>query len=159
MSDSAQIKADIIPYDSEYAMEVRSWIDSEETYFNICEGKGFPPPENLIATWQKPDMSSYLLLTQNQPVAYADLSHPQRSISAEILHTLVAPQRRYQGYGSLFLQLLYDRAAQRSGILKVIINIKNENPEMLSCALKAGFELSGTPAGSPGLRLIKVITK
>ena len=48
MSEPARVKADIIPYTAEYSKVVLSWIDSEETYRNLCRGNRFPPTDDLV---------------------------------------------------------------------------------------------------------------
>ena len=73
MTGPISIKADIIPYAEEYAQVVRSWIDSDETLFNVCRGKEFPPAEDIIDGWQREDVTSYILLADRKPVAYGEL--------------------------------------------------------------------------------------
>lgn len=158
MKDSSQVKADIIPYISEYSRDVRSWIDCEETYYNLCRGKEFPPPPNVVETWQQNDVTSYLLFSANRPVAYAELWKRSLEREIEITHLIVNPIKRDQGFGTKMLHLLYDRASQHKGIMKVVLHILTENQEALGCYLAAGFELVSTSHGMSGLRMVRIIT-
>jgi RimJ/RimL family protein N-acetyltransferase len=80
-------------------------------------------------------------------------------MAVEIAHVLVNPTKRWQGYGSTMIRLLFDRASRRPGILKVVINLHADNPEFLNSCANAGFELVGTPAGVAGLRMMRVVTR
>ena len=157
MSESTKVKADIVGYTDEYAATVRSWVESEETYHNVCRGKGFPPPENVVETWQRPGVTSYILLSERKPVAYGELWDKPQSLAVEVAHLLVDPMLRSKGFGTKMLNLLYDRAAGRKGVSQVLINLFGGTEEALSCYLKAGFELTGTSAHSAGLKMVRVV--
>ena len=157
MSESTQVKADIIGFTMEYSGTVRSWIESEETYYSLCRSKEYPPPENVVETWQRAGVSAYILLSQNRPVAYGELWDKPQSMAVEVAHLLVDPARRSQGYGTKMLQLLFDRAAGRKGVVQVMINLFGGNEEVLNCYLKAGFELSGYSPHAEGLKMVRVI--
>ncbi len=62
------------------------------------------------------------------------------------------------GYGTKLIDLLFNRAASRPGIAKVIIKLFQENPIALGCFMKAGFEITGTTSYTTGLRMIKNVT-
>lgn len=155
--DSNKIKADLIPYASEYSRAVRSWIDSEETLFDLCRSKDYPPSPNIVDTWQKGDTSSYLLISENKPIAYGELWLRKIEREIEITHLLVDPFKRSRGLGSKMVSLLYDRASNYPGIIKVILHLHSENEDALACYLNAGFELVSTTAGIPGLRMIRIV--
>ena len=57
------------------------------------------------------------------------------------------------------LQLLYNRASERPGVTKVLINLYNDAPEVLGCYLKAGFELQGTATHIEGLKLARFVKR
>ncbi len=156
MSDLSQVKADIIPYTKEYAPDVRSWIDCQETHFNLCRGKDFPPPSDVIESWQRKDVAPYLLFSKNRPVAYGELWERRLEREVEITHLLVNPFRRGRGFGVKMLTLLFDRAAQRQEVIRVVMHLLNDNTEALGCYLSAGFELVGTTPGLPGLRMVRM---
>jgi RimJ/RimL family protein N-acetyltransferase len=157
VTESTRARADIIPYTPEYEQQVRGWIDSEETYRNVCQGIDFPPPEDIIASWQRVDVASYILLADRRPVAYGELWDRPVEMAKEIGHLLVDPYRRSRGYGSLMLNLLFNRAASRPGVHKVMLHLFGGDEVVLGCYLKAGFELIGTtPAGS-GLKMIRLV--
>jgi len=157
VSDSHKIKADLIPYASEYSRDVRSWIDSEETLFDLCRSKEYPPPTGIVSSWQKNDISSYLLISENKPVAYGELWHRKMEREIEITHLLVDPYKRSRGLGTKMVRLLYERASQYPSIIKVVLHLHSENQDALSCYLNAGFELVSTTMGLPGLRMIKIV--
>ncbi len=157
MSESTRIKADIVPYTVEYSKVVLSWIDSEETYRNVCRGIQFPPPDDLVDAWQREDISSYLLFTSGKPVAYGELWGRPLEMAIEIAHLIVTPPQRYRGYGTKILELLYQRAAQRQNVTKVILNFFGSDEAALGCYLKAGFELESMSRYSAGLRMVRIV--
>ena len=159
MTEPTHVKADIIPYSAEYSQVVRSWIESEETYFNVCRGKEYPPPDELVDSWQRTDVSSYLLFSDNRPVAYAELWVRPNERAVEISHLLVDPYKRQQGYGTKMLELLYQRGAERANITRVIVNLYNDSEAALGCYLKAGFELLGTASHTLGLKMIRLVKR
>ena len=157
MDDFTQVKADLIPYTSEYAGIVRSWIESEETYQLVCRGINFPPPDDIVDSWQRKGVSAFLLISNSKPVAYGELWERRAEYAIELAHVIVDTYQRSQGYGTKLLQLLYNRAAQRPGTTKVLINLYNDNAEVLSCYLKAGFELASTATHIEGLKLMRMV--
>ena len=157
MTDRTRVKADIVPYSEEYARDVLSWIDSEETYRAVCRGTELPPPDDLIHSWQRQGVQSFLLFSENRPVAYAELWNRPLEMAMEIAHLMVAPYKRGQGYGTKMLNLLFERAAQRTEVAKVVINLFDENEAALGCYLKAGFELYGMSKFTTGIRMVRMI--
>ncbi|MFH2049846.1 MAG: GNAT family N-acetyltransferase [bacterium] len=157
MSDSYKVKADLIPYAAEFDKAVCSWIDSEQTLFDLCRSKDYPPSEDIIGTWQREDISAYLLISENKPVAYGELWLRKMEREIEITHLLVDPFKRSRGLGTKMVGLLYERASQYPGIVKVVIHLHSDNEDALSCYLNAGFELVGTTMGLPGLRMIRIV--
>ncbi len=159
MSEPTRVKADIIPYAAEYSQLVRSWIDSEETFRNVCRGTEFPPPDDIIDSWQRAELAAYLLSSDGKPVAYGELWERKMERAVEIAHLIVDPYKRSRGYGTKMLELLYNRAAARPGITKVLINLYADSEEALGCFLKAGFELTGTARHVQGLQMMRVVRR
>ncbi|MCK4574646.1 MAG: GNAT family N-acetyltransferase [candidate division Zixibacteria bacterium] len=157
MSEPTQVKADLIPYTDEYADMVRGWIDSEETYQFVCRGKNFPPPDELVKSWQREGIASFLLFADRKPVAYGELWNRPKELAVEIAHVLVNPYSRSQGLGTKMVNLLYARGAARPDVAKVLANVYNENEFGLACLLKAGFELVSTTNFGGGLRVVKMV--
>jgi ribosomal protein S18 acetylase RimI-like enzyme len=157
VSEPTRVKADIVPYTAEYSKVVLSWIDSEETYRNLCRGTVFPPTDDLVDSWQREGISSYLLLAFGKPVAYGELWERPLELAVEIAHLIVAPFNRFQGYGTKMLELLYQRAAQRRNVAKVILNFFSGDEVALGCYLKAGFELVSTTNYVAGLRMERMV--
>ncbi|MEW5796450.1 MAG: GNAT family N-acetyltransferase [Candidatus Zixiibacteriota bacterium] len=159
MEDYTQVKADLVPYSSEYAAVVRSWIESEETYQLVCRGINFPPPDDIVDSWQRQGVKSYLLIANRKPVAYGELWERKAEMAVEVAHVIVDTYLRSRGYGTTLLQLLYNRAAELPGVLRVLINLYHDNSEVLGCYLKAGFEISSTATHVEGLRLVKLVER
>ena len=151
------IKADLVPYSDEYEEYIRKWIDCEETFNFVCRGKDFPPSDSIIKSWQRPSVKSYLLIDSGKPVAYGELWRREEEMAIEIGHVMVEPFKRSMGYGTKIIELLYQRAASRSDIAKVIIKLFNENPIALGCFMKAQFEITGTTSYTSGLRMIRFV--
>ncbi len=157
MANPLEVKADLIPYSEEYGEYVRKWIDCEETFQFVCRGKDFPPPENIIKTWQRSTVKSYLLIDSGKPVAYGELWRREEEMAFELGHILVEPYKRSQGYGSKLVELLYQRAASRPGIAKVVIKLFHEDPIALACFMKNKFEIASTTSYTSGLRMIRFV--
>lgn len=159
MSEPTRIKADIIPYTAEYSGVVRSWIDCPETYRLVCRGTKFPPPDEIIDSWQRKGVSAYILFSDRKPVAYGELWDRRSEQAVEISHVMVDNYRRSRGYGTKLIELLYNRAATRPGTARVMINLYHQSLEALGCYVKAGFELAGTTSHVEGLRMTRLVKK
>ena len=159
MTEPTRVKADIIPSLPQYSGLVRSWIDSEETYRNVCRGTDFPPPDDIVDSWQHKAVTSYLLSSEGTLVAYGELWDRKMERAVEIAHLLVDRYRRSQGCGTKMLELLYNRASARTGITRVLINLYVESEEALGCFLKAGFELVGTARHVQGLQMVRTVRR
>lgn len=157
VSDSTRVKADIVPYTAEYSTAVRSWIDSAETYASVCRGTVYPPPDDVVDSWQRPGVTAYLLFSEGKPVAYGELWDRKIERAVEIVHLIVDQYKRGRGYGSKMLELLYSRAASRRGVTKVLLNLNPGSEEVLGCCLKAKFELIGAGAISEGLQMMRSV--
>jgi len=159
MSDLSKVKADIIPYSAEYSRDVRSWIDSAETYKAVCRGMEYPPPEDVVDGWQRKEVSSYLLFASGKPVAYAELWERKMDMAIEIAHLIVVPSKRSQGFGTKMVQLMYERGCQKKSIIKVLASLFGDSTDALGCFTKAGFEILGTANYTTGLKLAKMVDK
>jgi ribosomal protein S18 acetylase RimI-like enzyme len=157
LNEFTRVKADLVPYAAEYSRVILSWIDSEQTCRNLCRATEFPPPDDLVDSWQREGISSYLLFAESKPVAYGELWEKPLETAVEIAHLIVDPYQRSRGFGTKLLKLLYDRAAQRPNVAKVILNLFNSDEIALGCYLKAGFELVGITSYATGLRMVRMV--
>ena len=155
MSDFPKVKADLVPYTSEYSSVVRSWIDTEETYDLVCRGMNFPPPDDLVDSWQRKGVHSFLLFSESKPIAYGEIWDRKAEQAMEVAHLIVDRYKRSRGYGTKLLELLYNRAAQSAGVNRVLLNLYHQSPEVLGCYLKAGFEITGTATHIEGLKMVR----
>lgn len=159
MTDPTQVRADLIPYAPEYAAVVRSWIDSEQTLFDLCRGRDYPPSDDIVETWQREEIAAYLLFANRKPVAYGELWPLPNERAVEIAHLLVDPIRRQHGYGAKILQLLFERGSERRFVSKVLLNLYSANEAALGCFMKAGFELLATTGHTAGLKMVRLVKK
>ncbi len=157
MTDSKAIKADIVPYNSGHSSLVHSWIDNETCHYNVCLGRGFPPPENLVESWQRDSVKSYLMMISGDPVAYGELWDKPFEMAVEIAHLLVDPAKRSRGYGARMLELIFEKASQRKDVASVQLNLFVQSKAALNCYLSAGFELIGAANYATGLKMIRMI--
>ena len=153
VNESTPAKADLVPFTGEFSGRVTSWIDSEETYCNMTGKQEYPPPENVVASWQRVDIKAYLLMAHGQPVAYGEIWDRPVELAAEIGHLIVDPAKRGRGYGTKMLNLLSMRAAHNARVSKVVLNFHEGDETVLGCYLKAGFQLVGRGRGGHGLRM------
>lgn len=159
MDDSTQVKADLVPYTAEYAGIIRSWIECEETYRLVCRGTNFPPQEDLVESWQRKGVSSFIMISNSKPIAYGELWDRRTENGVEIAHVIVDTYKRSRGYGTKLVELLYNRAASRPDVSRVMINLYHDSAEVLGCYLKAGFELAGTATHIEGLKLVRPVRR
>jgi len=152
-----EIKADLIPYADEFAESIHSWIDSEETFRFVTRGVGYPPSAEVVKTWQREGISSYILFSNQKPIAYGELWTRPNELAIEIAHVVVNPVHRGEGYGVKLINLLYDRVVARGNVIKVTAVVHHDNDSALSCFIKAGFELAGTTKFTKSLKMIKLI--
>jgi ribosomal protein S18 acetylase RimI-like enzyme len=157
LADPTHVKADLIPFTAEYSQLVRSWLDSPDTLHDVTRGKEFPPADDIVDSWQRDGVTSYLLSADRSPVAYGELWARKLERAVEIAHLVVDNGKRSRGYGTKMLELLYDRAASRPDVTKVLINLYTENTEALGCFLKARFEIIGTSQHTQGLQMIRTV--
>jgi GNAT superfamily N-acetyltransferase len=159
MDSTSRARADLVPFTSEYSAVVRSWIESEETYDLVCRGIEFPPPDDIVDSWQRKGVRSYLLFSHSRPVAYGELWERRAELSVEVAHLLVDPRQRGQGFGTRLLELVYDRGATIIWVRQVLLNLYHQSPEALGCYLKAGFELIGTATHIEGLKMMRKVNR
>ena len=159
MSEPARVKADLVPYTQEYSGVVRSWIESPETYQLVCRGINFPPPDDIVDSWQRNGVTSYILYSERKPIAYGEIWDRPVEQAVELTHLLVDPYKRSRGYGTKLLELLFERASTRKGVARVLINLYHHSPEALGCYLKAGFELTGTATHIEGLKMMRLVER
>lgn len=159
MDSTSKARADLVPYTPDYAGQVRSWIDCEETYDLVCRGVDFPPPDDVVDSWQRKGVRSYLLFSHSRPVAYGELWERKAEQAVEVAHLLVEPAKRGEGYGTRLLELIFDRGGSLSWVRKVLINLYHQSPEALGCYLKAGFDLIGTSTHIEGLRMMRKVDR
>ncbi|MFQ6008077.1 MAG: GNAT family N-acetyltransferase [Candidatus Zixiibacteriota bacterium] len=157
LNEFTRVKADLVPFTAEYSRDVLSWIDSERTYRNLCRATEFPPRDDLVDSWQREGVSSYLLFSEGKPVAYGELWEKPLEKAIEIAHLIVDPYQRSRGFGTMMLKLLYERAARRPNVVKVILNLFNGDEIALGCYVKAGFELVGITNYATGLRMERMV--
>ena len=157
MSNSKTIKADLVPFNLHFDALVLSWIDSEKCYYDLCLGKGFPPPIDLVDSWQKEGVKSYLMYAQGEPVSYGEFWERPFELAVEIAHLLVDPAKRSQGYGTRMVELMFDKACERTDIASVHLNLFVQSKAALNCYLKAGFELVSAANYATGLKMIRML--
>jgi len=157
MSNQKTIKADLVPFANNQAELVHSWIDSEKCYYDICLGKGYPPPIDLVESWQKEGVKAFLMYAQSQPVAYAEFWERPFELAVEIAHLIVDPAKRFKGYGTRMVELMFEKACERTDIASVHLNLFVQSKAALNCYLKAGFELVGAANYATGLKMIRML--
>lgn len=156
-SHLAAARADLVPYAPQFSHQIRTWLDSPQTVSDVCRSETFPPDDDIVDSWQRSDVVSYVLFADSQPVAYGELWPRAPEFAVEIAHLLVNPALRRRGFGGRMIQLLFERLRERPGVNKAVINLYSENPNALGCFLKAGFELTGTHKHVIGLRLVRLV--
>lgn len=112
---------------------VRAWIalDADQV------------PADVVAAWSDDDDVEAYLFSENDdspPVAYGELWLDHESGDVELAHLLVAPERRGQGVGRVFVRALTDLARRRHPQLSpVVLRVQPGNTRGIRAYRAAGY--------------------
>jgi len=100
----------LIPFDVSYAHEVLAWArDAQE--LSAWAALQERPDGSVFADWHADeDISGFVLLEAEQPIAYGEVWLERAERSVEFARILVSPAHRRRGVGSRLMGLLMERA-------------------------------------------------
>jgi RimJ/RimL family protein N-acetyltransferase len=106
-------------------------------------------PADVVAGWSAEDDVEAFLFTESEggpPVAYGELWLDHEDGDLELARLLVAPERRGQGIGRLFVRALVEQAHHTHPELPlVLLRVRPENARAIRAYAAAGFV--DVPAG------------
>lgn len=96
------------PFDRRWAESVLGWITSPDELFHWSARRGFPLTDaSVFEGWHSdPEVVPYVLLIEDEIVAYGETWLDEAEGSAELGRLIVSPQHRRQGLGRLLIERL-----------------------------------------------------
>ena len=130
--------ASLVPYDGSCAPLVVGWCAASP--FSSEWVSASTDPEAVVAGWlEDPDISGFLLLRGDAPVAYGELWLEAADAEAELAHLVVDPAQRRQGLGRT-LALALVATARTEGMTNIFLRVHDDNRGAFACYETAGFE-------------------
>jgi ribosomal protein S18 acetylase RimI-like enzyme len=128
----------LVPYDGTGAAAVVAWC-AASPFSREWVPAGSATPDSVLAGWHTdPDITGYLLLGADRPVAYGELWVERDEDEAELAHLVVDPALRRQGLGrALALDLV--ATARGEGLANVFLRVRSDNEVGIACYASAGF--------------------
>ena len=132
------------PFEPERAALVASWAAGDETVIRAWIAiESDEVPADVVASWSQDDDVEAFLFTESAdgpPVAYGELWLDHEAGDLELARLLVAPERRGQGVGRVFVRALVDRARRTHPELSlVLLRVQPENSRAIRAYAAAGF--------------------
>ena len=108
MNLSMKNETRLIEFDQKWSETVLGWINSAEELLHWSARADFPLTDaTVFDEWHSdPEITPYVLLLENEIVAYGEVWFDKADGSAELGRMIVAPNRRRQGIGALLIERL-----------------------------------------------------
>ncbi|MFJ8934660.1 GNAT family N-acetyltransferase [Streptomyces sp. NPDC102365] len=128
------------PFDTKHASLVAGWPVTAAEALMWCGPREFPVTERTVTAWQREqDVTAYVLLVDEQPVAYGELWPDTEKDEVELARIIVAPGARGRGLGRRLVRDLLAEA-RRTGLSESFMRVHPHNTAALRCYRGAGFE-------------------
>jgi len=128
----------LVPYDGGSAAAVVAWC-AASPFSSEWVPADAPDPDAVLAGWHAdPDITGYLLLRDEIPVAYGELWVEADEEEAELAHLVVDPALRRQGLGRGLALRLVARAGDL-GLPNIFLRVHPDNVVGISCYESVGF--------------------
>jgi RimJ/RimL family protein N-acetyltransferase len=69
--------------------------------------------------------------------------HRPRSDAGHLIHVIVDPALKGQGYGTAILNAIIRRSFEREDVRRLSLHVYSENVSAIACYLRAGFQIEG----------------
>jgi [ribosomal protein S18]-alanine N-acetyltransferase len=128
------------PFDRRWAETILGWITSLDELFHWSAREGFPLTDaSVFDEWHSdPEVGPYVLLIEDEIVAYGETWLDEAEGSAELGRLVVSPQHRRQGLGRLLIERLAS-IAHEAGYRQIWVRVLPTNEPALRCYESAGF--------------------
>jgi ribosomal protein S18 acetylase RimI-like enzyme len=128
----------LVPYDGAGAREVVAWC-AASPYSREWVPAGATDPDAVLAGWHTdPDITGYLLVRDDLPVAYGELWVEEDEDEAELAHLVVDPAQRRQGLGRALATELV-AVAGAFPVSNLFLRVHPDNDAAIACYATAGF--------------------
>ncbi|MFD6285497.1 GNAT family N-acetyltransferase [Streptomyces anthocyanicus] len=128
------------PFDDNHASTVAGWATTPAEALMWCGLREFPVPEGTVMAWQRdPDVTAYVLMETEPPLAYGELWLDAEEDEVELARIIVAPGVRGRGLGRRLVRHLLAQA-RLTGLPEVCMRVHPQNTAALRCYRGAGFE-------------------
>lgn len=133
------MSVELIAFDPGHATLVASWATSAAELDRWAARRDHPLDPAVFATWHAdPDVHAWMLLDDDEPVAYGEVWNDPEEGEAELARLIVDPARRGRGIGRLLVGALATRVAD-AGFDEVWVRVVPDNAPAIACYSGAGF--------------------
>ncbi len=129
----------LYPFDPIFAEALLTWVGSFQESFFWCAKKQFPLEPQIFEQWHiDHDIHPYLLVEDEEAIAYGEVSFASGSEEAELMRLLVHPEWRGKGVGGRLIQALLETLDAQS-VKEVMAHINPQNDASRRILEKQGF--------------------
>ena len=140
-----QPRAWLRPFDPGAGPRVLGWVTSDEEARRWASLPARPADAAIFERWHaEPGVRAYLLLQNDEPVAYGDIWEDPDENEAELARLIVNPELRGLGLGRMLATALASES-RRLGWSDVWLRVDPDNAPARRCYAAAGFARA-TPA-------------
>ncbi len=140
MIQSRESRIQLVKFDRQWSETVVGWIDSPEKLLHWSARADFPLTDvSVFDEWRSdPEITPYVLLLENEMVAYGEVWLDEADGSAELGRMIVAPNHCRQGFGTLLIERLIF-VAHDAGYREVWVRVFSTNVPAINCYESSGF--------------------
>ncbi len=140
MIQSSESRIQLVKFDRQWSETVFGWIVSPEELHHWSARADFPLTDvSAFDEWHSdPEITPYVLLLENEMVAYGEVWPDEADGSAELGRMIVALNRRRQGFGTLLIEGLIS-VAHDATYREVWVRVFPTNVPAIGCYESAGF--------------------
>lgn len=129
----------LYPFDPIFAEALLTWVGSFQESFFWCAKKQFPLEPQIFEQWHiDHDIHPYLLVEDEEAIAYGEVSLASGSEEAELMRLLVHPEWRGKGVGGRLIQALLETLDPQS-VKEVMARINPQSDASRRILEKQGF--------------------
>lgn len=122
---------------------IADWLQYETDCFNATGKNGYT--SDMYHSWHEAsDQFGYILLEEDQPVAYGEIWEDVEEKDLELAHLLVHPSYRNKGVGKQLVRMLQNECLAYPSYPWIFLRIEPNNKQALACYTGAGFIEEGS---------------
>jgi RimJ/RimL family protein N-acetyltransferase len=136
---SAEFSDELHAFEPIFAEALLTWVGSFQETFFWSARKQFPLDPHVFEQWHlDPDIHPYLLVQDEEAIAYGEISLQTDTGEAELMRLLVHPEWRGQGVAGRLIRALL-KLLEPDSVKEVLARINPQSEASRRCLEKAGF--------------------